>query len=407
MNLFCILSDMLNLTWFITIVIIFLLFILVFKLWIPLSNLDNSIFSYYQLNDTINKENIKTETKDYIKVMSYNMYLQSFIVCDNYSTNDCKNERYKSFIENYSDCFDLHDIICFQEVYATLSPFCKNIVKYAKTKGYNWYVVPEKPTFKSLKFMDSGLLIISKYPIIFCNSVMFDIGYSKDILAQKSFQYCIIDTLHRDYRKKYLHVINTHLQSEYKIEDDVAMSVKYEQLKQIRNYIRFYQLEKENLLICGDFNINCFCYDINNNYQILNEIYSKEYYKMLSILQLSIYNDVMFNINKMNHSKLNERNNRLNERIYERHPTLYCTYDTVTGKELDTRCKPEYTVSNNKRYDINKINIPRCVDYMFFSPYNSNIRAKNSQILKFPCNTSEKYLQQCSDHFGISSELIL
>ena len=122
--------------------------------------------------------------------MSFNFYLQSFILCDDYINGDCKYERFNHFIDNYLDDYD---IICFQEVYGTLSLFCNKLLKRAKQKGYHWYIVPKSPKLNSFKFMDSGLLTISKYPIIYTNTVPFNDGLYKDVLAEKSFQYCMID----------------------------------------------------------------------------------------------------------------------------------------------------------------------------------------------------------------------
>ena len=357
---------------------LFIILVLITKFWIRISGLKNSIFQNYQLNDIIEYQNRIQDNKK-IKFMSFNFYLQCFIASDDYKNGDCKYERFNHFIDNY---LDEYDIICFQEVYGTLSLYCNKLIERAKQKGFHWYVVPESPKLNSFKIMDSGLLTISKYPILYTNTVPFNCGLYKDVLAQKSFQYCMIDTLNTDINKRYFHVINTHLQSEYKIKDELAMNVKLKQLKQIREFIDFYNLRQETLVLCGDFNINCFY--LNESYKNEEKKYSNEYYELLSILNLSVNNDC-FNDN------------------YERKPTLYCTYDKQTGKEIDTRHKPEYYHIYNKNYICN----PRCVDYIFFiSPSQNNIKISNYKVEELPCKTSDKYLQQCSDHHALTLEFI-
>ena len=239
---------------FIIIFTLILILILITKFWIKITGIKSSILEKYQLNDILEYKNMIQDIKK-IKFMSFNFYLQSFVICDDYKNGDCKYERFNHFIDKY---LDEYDIICFQEVYGTLSLFCNKVLNRAKQKGFHWYIVPESPKFNSFKFMDSGLLTISKYPIVYTNTVPFKDGLYKDVLAQKSFQYSMIDTLNKNINKRYLHIINTHLQSEYKIKDDTAMDVKFKQLKQIRDFIDFYNLRQEALIINGDFNINCF-----------------------------------------------------------------------------------------------------------------------------------------------------
>lgn len=379
-------------------VILILLFviIIVVKNWITFTGLDNSLYEYqpHELNDIIS-----IPDKSYLKIMSYNFYLQSMVMFDDYKYNDCKEERFNHFIKTHSKTFDEHDIICFQEVYGTLSLYCNKIIEYAKHKEFHWFIVPEKPKFFSIKMMDSGLLILSKYPIIYANTVPFQSGLIKDRFAQKSFQYCIIDTFKKD-NKKYLHLINTHLQSEYKLKDDDTMEVKYQQLQQIRNFIDFYKLRNDNLLICGDFNINCNYYD--HSYEVVTGMYSKEYYKMLLILGMSVNNDVEHHYTDKTSTKYQNKRN----------PSLYCTYDTLTGKELDTRYRPYYKPhfrnngTNITKYNMFKINLERCVDYILFSPC-SSMTIRNTKTKQFECETRDISLSKCSDHNAITTEIHL
>ena len=104
------------------------------------------------------------------------------------------------------------------------------------------------------------------------------------------------------------------------------------------------------------------------------------------MLKLSINNDCFHNID------------------YERNQTLYCTYNKKTGKEIDTIHRPEYYNHCNK----NNINIPRCVDYIFFIfPLQNWIKLSNSKVEKMSCITTDKNLQQCSDHCALTVDFIL
>jgi exonuclease III len=365
---------------------IFFVFILIFilsKIWIKITHLKSHIVQKHELNDIINfKNNIQDKNKK-IKIMSFNFFLKCFFDCDNYYNFDCKQERFNYFINNY---LENYDIICFQEIYGTFSFFCHKLIKQAEKKGFYWYVVPNSPKFFSNKIMDSGLVTISKYPIVYTKTISFKKSLYYDSLAEKSFQYCIIDTLNNEKNKQYLHIINTHLQSEYKLRDDDALYVKFNQLKQIKHFIDFYHLNSKPLLINGDFNINSYEL-INNpsNLKIDYNSYSKDYFKILSTLGLSIEHDIIHDI------------------FNKRPPTLFCTYNKKNQKEIDTKHRPEYYI-NTSTCDL--INIPRSVDYMFFIPRNYWLKHSNCKIEKLECKTSDKYLQNCSDHYAITTELI-
>lgn len=364
-----------------TVILVFIFIFILSKIWIKITNLKSHIFHNYELNDIINLKNNIQDKK--IKIMSFNFFLKCFFDCDNYYNFDCKQERFNYFINNY---LDNYDIICFQEVYGTFSFFCHNLIKEAEKKGFYWYIVPNSPNFFSKKIMDSGLVTISKYPIVYTKTISFKKSLYSDSLAEKSFQYCIIDTLNNENNKRYLHIINTHLQSEYKLRDDDALYVKFNQLKQIKHFIDDHKLYSKSLLITGDFNINSYEVINNlNNFEINYNSYSKNYFKMLSMLGLSIEHDIIHNV------------------FHKRPPTLFCTYNKKNKKEIDTKHRPEYYI-NTLSGDL--INIPRSVDYMFFIPINDWLKHSNCKIEKLECKTSDKYLQNCSDHYAITTELI-
>lgn len=98
---------------------------------------------------------------------------------------------------------------------------------------------------------DSGLIIISKYPIIECSAMTYSSSSGSDRLANKGVIYARIQTgpLEGDY----IHVFNTHIQSHDYSEARLAQILELmdfisEIIKSDKNYIR-------PILIAGDFNV--------------------------------------------------------------------------------------------------------------------------------------------------------
>jgi len=131
-----------------------------------------------------------------------------------------------------------HSIIllqeCFDDTYSTLQ---YNFPSY--------YIC--KDTLKGINLLGSGLVILSKYPIISYSSYTFkNMNYSTlDRLSQKGFLICWIKINH-----KKVCIINTHLQSSnYHRYDKYALLQLNELLQYVKNI-------KEMCIIGGDFNID-------------------------------------------------------------------------------------------------------------------------------------------------------
>lgn len=150
-----------------------------------------------------------------------------------------------------------YDIICLQECFSNL--FLLKEIFLNKTKKYNFI----SPSSDIKYLIDSGLVILSKFPIKYIGFETFKKKCSVDSLAEKGFLIVII---------KDMIVINTHLQCCYENNDNEQKNIQYLQLQQIKEYIIENNLTNINILLVGDFNMNIF--DIN-----LFENFSKIYHK--------------------------------------------------------------------------------------------------------------------------------
>ena len=137
------------------------------------------------------------------------------------------------------------DIICLQEVWE-LSIL--NMIKNNINDIDLYYAQP--PT--NLKYClgeHSGLLVISKYPIIYQDYLKYDQLNFTCSMTNKGLQHIKIN-----YNNNYYNIINTHLQSSFNKCGLMYQNTSENQLNQILNYINENNIEK--CIILGDLNLH-------------------------------------------------------------------------------------------------------------------------------------------------------
>ena len=330
-----------------------MVFILFMKRWIKTTNL-RSVKYNENINDAIGDKSVHNFK---FKILTYNCYLRSCGVISS-CIFDYKNERLDEIINVIGE----YDIVCLQEVFASLSFRTEHLINAAREFGFDYCVVPEQFELYSRKLIDSGLVILSKYPILDYKCISFEHGgvYS-DQLADKGFQHAKILI-----NGRIIHVINTHVQSDYAIYDNLASNVKIAQYKQIHNYIELVQTDNiDDVYLCGD--LNC------------NAIYINEYLRPTGwISRLYDHLIYLFDLRYNNSDLLYDRTYLDEKNIYwrgMRPATTYSTYD-MKGREIDTvlRDNDDPYLTTNKY-----VCLPRSVDYIIL------IRNKNANISYVKC----------------------
>ncbi len=94
-----------------------------------------------------------------INLLTYNFFIRPPGISS--GIGDFKDARQEMFIKNE---FEKYDIICFQEFFEFGSNRLSNFVTIAKSKGYHFAYGPRQQPARL--FIDSGLVIASKYPIL-------------------------------------------------------------------------------------------------------------------------------------------------------------------------------------------------------------------------------------------------
>ncbi len=206
-----------------------------------------------------------------IKMTKFNYkYNKRRINVISYNTNNMPN-----FSKEISPLFDLiinNDIIFLQEMFSNFFDRDKYVIlkNFCIKNKYN-IVTSDKIKFFSKSWLDGGLMIITKYPIL---SFGFTNVFSNniDFLSNKGILYC--ETI---INNKPLLLFTTHLQTNY-ISSQIS-NCQESQLEKVLEYVKLIKHKKniQEILIGGDFNCDI---NIEYNYNILNNIFInfKKYY---------------------------------------------------------------------------------------------------------------------------------
>jgi endonuclease/exonuclease/phosphatase family metal-dependent hydrolase len=212
------------------------------KLWIGCSRLSNRLAA----PGPSGVENLK--------ILTLNIYMRVWSVYDD------KNSRLDRFINVY---LQRYDIVCLQEMHGTFTFRCHSLIDRARDLGFKYCVVPKNPEIFSRKLIDSGLVILSRVPIVRADFIPYKSGGYIDNYSEKGFQCCKL-SLNGDN----LYLVNTHLQSGYNFNDKKAISIRKEQLSQIESYLRKYK--DSTIILCGDMNCDANFEEYDSILKILN-----------------------------------------------------------------------------------------------------------------------------------------
>ena len=342
--------------------------VFIFKKWIDITCLRSNIVSR-ALKISVSPSSIR------VRLLSLNFFMRSWGISDNKRTGDYKDERLAEMLRHHLANFD---IVCFQEVFGTFHFRCHHLVRQARKLGFIYSAVPISPPFFSRQFMDSGLVVLSRFPITSVSFIPFQAQIYSDQFAAKGFQHCRIVVGGR-----VVNVLNTHVQSDYNISDPLATAVKLRQLSQIGDYISNIPLNIEPLILCGDINCNSIHWD-DQMIPYLEQP-SELYRKMIEHLGFSEQNDLIRTFSPNN----------------TRPATSFSTYVKKSGEEVDTvrRHNDHPEVQQN-----GWVCLPRSVDYIFFKfPTDGNqwIRCIHAGCDELPAKSSE--FPFLSDHFAVTA----
>ena len=255
--------------------------------------------------------------------------------------------------------FKNYDIILLQEVHTCLNFRCKYLIEAGVSAGLNYHYVTYGPSMFSKHLSNSGLLTLSRFPIIATDYISYTQYSSYDSIIEKGCNYCKVKLN----PNKELHIFNTHLQSSFKLNDTEAHLTRISQLSQLKDFIIQKQNNNNIPTICaGDFNVN--------------------YYNKTELKYL--YNYMLPYIDMFKD---------------ETQPSILIAYNK-DGTENTNIC----AVCKLCKKDSDVIYTPERLDYIF---YNGNIRIINKGITKNEINDKNNDFNNISDHYAMCCSFII
>ena len=135
------------------------------------------------------------------------------------------------------------DVICLQEIFDTYS------IEIIKSRLSNYNIIYDTKGPKS--FINSGLMMLSKHPILNYGYHEYSSKCGEDRLSCKGFLYCVYK-----YNNKDVVVYNTHLNNDTPIFNIYSDSIKIINKQLTQLFIHVYRTSKycKDIIACGDYN---------------------------------------------------------------------------------------------------------------------------------------------------------
>jgi endonuclease/exonuclease/phosphatase family metal-dependent hydrolase len=309
-----------------------------------------------------------------VKLLSYNIFLRPPLIKNN--ADDFKNERLAEFLKSE---LAKYDIVCLQEMFNLANYRQQLLLKTAFEKGFPYYAKSVDPHWTSGKFIDAGLVILSKYPILETDGMIYIAGNQIDSWAAKQVIYAKIQIS----PTFFLHVFTTHMQASY-YDNHESINVINDRARasQVQEIADFVKMKTDGspypVIIAGDFNIDSRGENAEYRYMMDTLVTAKPALKDL-----------------------------LRE-TYGEHPITYGDFHSVpheteagavvtTPRELHLTHKADYCCGLS-------------IDYIFMADTVANqrenvVEVTETKVEEFFVPPEKFIFSQLSDHYGVSTTL--
>lgn len=225
------------------------------------------------------------KTKTSVSILSYNLYCLPWIATA-FSPSSCPMPRERSTAFHKHICS--YDVISLQEVW---DPCYSSVEKFARENNLHVVGSSAPSTFRyiSLRVFGGGLMIMSKYPIVDRQEIIFDRGWDADRFVTKGVLYAKIQI-----GASYVHVFNTHLQASYGYEFDFItnpyITPRQKQIKRLTAFIdKVTSKDRYPIMVMGDFNVNARRTpedgDDSKEYSEMIELLRSHHYEVVDVLK--------------------------------------------------------------------------------------------------------------------------
>jgi endonuclease/exonuclease/phosphatase family metal-dependent hydrolase len=254
---------------------------------------------------------------DHVKVslnmLCYNVFMRPFVYTN--SNGDYKDARLNALL----DYFPHFDIVALQEMFTLGSSRSQLMINSCIDMGLRYHVSIGSDFWRSMKPIDSGLFIISRYPIVEKDYIVFSQGKDIDGWSTKG----VLSALIQITNQTQILVMTTHLQAEYDNQDVTYNRIQESQLLEMKQFLRKKREQYPDIpmILMGDFNIDA-------RVPVIGEydpsIESETYRNMMQILSWKTLNEEEIVTNRTYSAE-------------QEHTRNHNTYENVDGLESDWR----------------------------------------------------------------------
>jgi endonuclease/exonuclease/phosphatase family metal-dependent hydrolase len=148
-----------------------------------------------------------------------------------------------------------YDVLCLNEAFQFGSRIVHNFIQRAEAIGFKYVVSGPTVPILTRKSMDSGVLILSKYPILKTDAVVYSKGCGADSFAAKSGVYAQIAIS----KTRRVNVFATHLQASYHVATSADVGIRASQYTELRELIAKCTSQSpgtDPIFLLGDMNID-------------------------------------------------------------------------------------------------------------------------------------------------------
>lgn len=288
-----------------------------------------------------------------LKILDYNAFWRPQLL--HMGREEYMRRRSQLLLEKIQD----YDVVCLEEGFQFGSDIAKNFIEAAKSLGFKYTLTAKNPPLLSRQVIDSGLMIISKFPILEADSIRYTAGCGVDSFAAKGSIYAKIQIDD----KHHVHLFSTHLQASYQNGKDptvVDVKVRQAQFDQLSAFMKTKATDHYPVVVVGDLNVN--------------SRYGDEYNSLLEHFTIPEYDCVDTLL-----------------KTYGEHPITFGPL--VNGKVYDTVLAEPYDQGTTQS-----------IDYIYlFSHKNSPIKVDYKPKVNEMFVQNEKFVQ-LSDHYAVECE---
>lgn len=315
--------------------------------------------SCYGKEVTANARQDPTVKTDQLRFLLYNVKWRPSIA--RRGSNEYANERAEILANQLLN--SNYDVICLNEAYSYIGSPTVPFIKKMKEKGYVYCKRLPPTTIFSFEVIDSGVVVLSKYPILATDSLTYELNVGGDMMIAKGMLYVRIQTG----PGTHCHVFATHLQANHKGSYQECKTVRFSQLYAYVSLLKRKATDGQPVILIGDLNVNAFAPKSSESSKALTE-----YNRLIKTISIDSFT--------------------LTDALYHSEGSHQITYGIPDEKKLTPK---------------DDLNSRQCTDYIFVYSRDDGqyvVDECDCNVTKFTVDGNKNFTQ-LSDHYGLSCNI--